>query len=229
MIVTIVNHATCGDKRLLAENLAVMRARQGRAVLLLDADAQLGCQQWGQQRERSGLRPAVSVRALRGHTFTEALERFEARFDDLVIDTSAADTHEMRCALIAARVAVVPLAADQADCGRQYPLIAGLNAARMFNPGLRVLFVIAGDEHDPASAERAAVRAYAAQVMSAGVAATVLHRPALSWGASSPGHCACDVESSAGAAEMTGLYQEVYQDRASIALSRRPLCSAWAV
>lgn len=37
------------------------------------------------------------------------------------------------------------------------------------------------------------------------------------WGADLPGRCACDFESSAGAAEMAALYEEVY--RASSAAS----------
>jgi hypothetical protein len=81
----------------------------------------------------------------------------------------------------------------------------------MFNPGLRVLFVTAGGENDPAPQALAAVRAYAAQVMSAGIAGPILHLPALLWGADVPGRCACDIESSTGAAEMTALYEEVYR------------------
>jgi hypothetical protein len=81
----------------------------------------------------------------------------------------------------------------------------------MFNPGLRVLFVTIGGAHDPGPAALCAMRAYAAQVMSAGVADTVLHLP--------------DFRSTA---EMAALYEEVYQaSHASPLLRRRtPFASA---
>lgn len=93
----------------------------------------------------------------------------------VLVDTEGRDSAESRAALIAARLAVVPLKPDQADLSTRYQLIARLNAARMFNPGLRVLFVLVGGAGEPTDAERAAVRAYVAQVMSATLASTVIH------------------------------------------------------
>jgi hypothetical protein len=47
---------------------------------------------------------------------------------------------------------VVPVTPAQADLASQYQLIARLNAARMFNPGLRVLFVLVGGADGPSDA-----------------------------------------------------------------------------
>ena len=68
---------------------------------------------------------------------------------------------------------MVPVTPEQADLTSQYKLIARLNSARMFNPNLRVLFVLVADQ--PGDDQRAAVRAYAARVMSATLASTVIH------------------------------------------------------
>jgi chromosome partitioning protein len=135
----------------------------------------------------------VATRTVRGGSLAEELERLLARHDDVVIDAGG-DGPACRSALIAAQVALVPLTPDQADVDTRYGLIARLNHARMFNPGLRVLFVTVGGASDPAPHALCAMRAYAAQVMSAGVAATVLHLPAF-----------CN------AADMAALYEEVYQ------------------
>nr|WP_052171146.1 ParA family protein [Massilia sp. JS1662] len=170
MIVTIVHAAVPAPAGAqLASQLARLRAGHGRDVVLLDADR------------------------TRGGSLSEELERLLARHDDVVIDAGG-DGPACRSALIAAQVALVPLAPEQADVDARYGLIARLNHARMFNPGLRVLFVAIGGAHDPAPAALCAMRAYAAQVMSAGVADTVLHLP--------------DYRS---AAEMAALYEEVYQ------------------
>ncbi|WP_373989002.1 hypothetical protein [Duganella sp. BuS-21] len=58
--------------------------------------------------------------------------------------------------------------------GSRAALIARLNSARMFNPGLRVLFVLVGVAGTPSDEERAAVRGYVARVMSATLASTII-------------------------------------------------------
>ena len=169
MIVTIVHAAPPAASAQLAGNLARLRAGHGRDVVLLAADAG------------------------RGGSLSEELERLLARHDDVVIDAGG-DGPACRSALIAAQVALVPLTPEQADVDTRYGLIARLNHTRMFNPGLRVLFVAVDGASDPAPHALCALRAYAAQVMSAGVAATVLHLPTF-----------CN------AADMAALYEEVYQ------------------
>jgi chromosome partitioning protein len=211
MIITIVHSALPAAGAQLAENLARQAARHGRKVVLLDASPERMCERWGLDRVRSRLRPAVATRIVPGSGLSGELERLLARFDDVVIDTDDGNSPECRSALIAAQVALVPLAPEHADIDARYRLIARLNQARMFNPGLRVLFVTAGGEHDPAPQASAAIRTYAAQVMSAGVAGTVLHLPALLWGADVPGRCASDIENSSGAAEMAALYEELHR------------------
>jgi chromosome partitioning protein len=211
MIVTIATYAPDAAADLVAENLALLRARSGRKVLLMDATSRQACRQWVTERERLHLGPRIEARAVRGFGLSQELERLYPHFGDVVIDTDGGNGHECRAALIMAQIAVVPLAPDQADAGIHYDLIARLNNARMFNPGLRVLFVTAGSEHDPAPGELRAIRNYVAQVMAGGLASTILHSPALLWGGNRPGLCASDIESSTGTAEMAALYEEVFQ------------------
>lgn len=211
MIVTIADCAQPGAGALVAENLALLRAREGRKPLLLDASAAQACEHWGAERLRAGLGCAPVTRALHGLGCGAELEGLRAQFRDIVIATDGCRGAECRWALVAAQVALVPLAPACADVDARYDLIARLNNARMFNPGLRVLFVTVAEAQARTAGDACAVRKYAAQVMSAGVARTVLHLPALPGGATAPGHCACDIESSTGAAEMAALYGEVYR------------------
>lgn len=221
MIVTIADCAPPDGRALVAENLALQRARAGHKVLLLDTGSAQDCQQWGIERACARLRPMVTVRNLRGLGCSAELERLRADVDDVVILTDGCGGPECRWALIAAQVALVPLAPDHADIDTHYECIARLNSARMFNPGLRVLFVAMAGERTPTPPELAAVRAHAAQVLAAGVAETVVHLPALAWGTDMPGRCACDIESSTGAAEMATLYGEVYQTVPAIPLRKK--------
>lgn len=224
MIVTVAHCAplACG---VVAENLALLRARGGRKVLLLDATSTQSCLRWGEERERRRIVPTPHVHAVRGGSLSDELERLYPRFPEVVIGTDCRDGHQCRSALIMADVAVVPLAPEQADVDLHYGPIARLNGARMFNPGLRVLFVVAGKEQDPAPRDMRALRTYVSQVMSAGMACTILHLPALLQGPDAPGRCASDIDGSAGAAEMAALYGEVYQAAPAVPASHRTTSS----
>jgi cellulose biosynthesis protein BcsQ len=90
MIVTIDSGSLPAAGALVAENMALLRARGSRKVLLLDASRQQACERWGAARARSRLRPRVATRTVRGDGVSEALERLQARYDDVVIDTDGA-------------------------------------------------------------------------------------------------------------------------------------------
>lgn len=119
----------------LAENLARLRARSGRKVLLLYARPEHAFLRLGLGRTR----PILPVRAASATTFGADLECFLRVFDDLVIDAVVTGSLLFRQAVIAAQV-VVAAPAPGAQCA----LAAHLNDARMFNPGMRVLSAPAG-------------------------------------------------------------------------------------
>lgn len=130
-------------------------------------------------------------------------------YADLLINTGGRDSQASLPALIAARIVVVPVTVD-IDVDRDYPLIARLNSARMFNPALKVLFVVVTDGATPAAERLAAVRLYAAHVMSASLAETVLHvHGERDYGR---GRCVCDAATCdpEAAAELHSLYREIY-------------------
>jgi chromosome partitioning protein len=197
MIIAIANQGGGPAKAVVANQLALLRARSGRKVMLLDADPQHAacacCQASFNGREKIRI-DARNFANAAGRSLPQDLESLRLRYNDIVIDTEGRDTLDSRAALIAARLVVVPVTPDQVDLSNQYQLIARLNAARMFNPGLRVLFVLlgcAGDKRGPTPGDIAAARAYVTRVMSASLAGTVLHQP-----------CAPD--------EMDALYREVF-------------------
>lgn len=213
MIIAIANQDR-GDsgKSIVASNLALLRARAGRKVMLVDADPKQACSGWSSEREAAGLKPPVAARAVAGRDLPQQIEALGLRYNDILIDTESGDTPAGRSALIAARLVVVPVTVGQADLAGHYQLIARLNSARMFNPGLRVLFVIVGAPSDPSGAELAAVRDYVAHVMSATLASTIIHVQGAERQLNGGGSGICDAASSdlRAAAEMRELYREVF-------------------
>jgi chromosome partitioning protein len=210
MIVAFAGLRSSAAQDALAANLAVLRARQGRKICVLDTDARRTAYSWGCARGLAGVRPAIPARAVAARSLSQEIEGMQHRYADILISTGDGDSQDCRSALIAARVVVVPIEPGQVDLDTHYQLVARLNAARMFNPGLRVLFVIVGPASAPSERAAAAIRTYVAHVMSATLAKTVVHvAPACVYG---QGRCVCDAETCdpQAAADMHALYNEVF-------------------
>ncbi|NVE00673.1 hypothetical protein [Massilia sp. BJB1822] len=210
MIIAIVNQKANPDRSVVACSLAVLRAGSGRKVCLVDVDAARRGYAWSIARSSTGLRPWISGRTVSRRGLQQDIENLIPLFNDILIDAGTRDTPECRCALIAAKLVLVPVHANEVDLASQYALICRLNTARMYNPGLRVLFVMVSGDTDLDEAERAAMRAYVSRVMSASLASTVLHEPATrDYGA---GRCVFDAEicDPEQAAEIRALYDEVF-------------------
>nr|WP_315258196.1 ParA family protein [uncultured Duganella sp.] len=178
MIVAVAHHSGGAGKSIVANNLALLRARAGRRVMLVDTDPRGAACTWCGEMAAAGVTPRIAARAICGRALLPELEALRARYNDIVVDTEGRDTADSRAVLLAARVAIVPLSVpvtpQQLDLASQYKLIARLNAARMFNPDLRVLFALIGGVDAPTDEERVAVRAYVARVMSATLASTIV-------------------------------------------------------
>ncbi len=210
MIIAIANQNGTASDRTVAHNLAVLRAGSGRKVLLIDTDPKKTSLAWSSERGAAGIWPGVPARAITGRDLQTELANLLLYYNDVMIDIEGRDMLDCRPALIAARLVIVPLWVDQVNLDREYNLISQLNSARMFNPGLHVLFVIVGGQSDPSDDELAAIRAYVSCVMSATLARTVIHQPAASHLACRLGRCICDGAGGRTVVEMNALYREVY-------------------
>lgn len=210
MIVTIADECT-GYGKAIAANLAVLRARRGRKVIVIDTDPRHPIADWSGERSSAGITPRVPALALNARGLSLDLEQILPRFNDILIDTECGEAAEIRSALIAANLVIVPLSVDQVNLKR-YQLIARLNSARMFNPGLHVAFVIIGGTGDLDDRQLRAVRTYVAQVMSATLCGTILHEHQGFRAGDGDGRCASERDTCelAAAAEMAALYDEVF-------------------
>lgn len=207
MIIAIVNQHGNPDRSVIARNLAVLRARSGRRVCLMHTARGDG---WGAERGACSVRPWIDTRQVGSRAVKTRLAALRPLFNDILVDAGARDTEECRCVLASARLVMVPVRGDEIDLDCQYRLLARLNTARAFNPGMRVLFVAVCGADGPRMEERAAVLAHVARVQDASLASVVLHQPAAhDYG---PGRCVSDAGTCEpeAAAEMQALYDEVY-------------------
>jgi chromosome partitioning protein len=209
MIIALANQLGGGATGIV-DNLVVLRARDGRKVLLVDTAYKRRASAWARARCSANIRPWVATCALPGKTLAAEVAALRSQFNDIVIDTDGGDALATRSAFCAATLLVVPVRAQLAGLAPQYAMMASLQAARQLNPALRVLFVLVGGAAEPTAREWATVRAFVSRVGAATLARTVIHAPdGYQFG---EGRCVsdgatCDPEL---AAEMAVLYREIY-------------------
>jgi chromosome partitioning protein len=208
MIIAILNQHDNADRCMIARSLAVLRARSGRKVCLVAAGSAQGTGNWCSERSTAGVLPTIASRSAGRHA--EKVESLRRHFNDIVVDAGTHNTDDCYGVLVAAKLALVPVRGDAIDLGRQYALIERIRAARMYNHGLRTLFVTVGGNGEPSADERAAALAHVARLDGSTLATTTLRN--LTGFHYGPGRCICDAETCDpdSARQMRELCEEVF-------------------
>jgi len=140
MTTYLVGHSKGGvGKSTIATNLAVALALGGSDVLLFDADKQATATLWTAERE--GRTPAIPTVQGSGDV-RPALRDLRKRYSDIVIDVSGRDSAELRTAMLAADVMIVPTRPSQADLWALEDLAQLVKDVRELNEKLRVYAII---------------------------------------------------------------------------------------
>ena len=97
-------------KTTLAVNLAVWRARQGRRVLLIDADKkQASASAWIALRMAAELEPGITCTMLEGELVATQVRAMAPLFDDVVIDGRGANDKGLLGSLVVAQRCLTPV------------------------------------------------------------------------------------------------------------------------
>ena len=115
MIILVGGEKGGTGKTTLSTSLAVMRARDGKDVLLIDTDRQSSALYWSQKRTEAGHSPRIPCVQLFGKGLQREVLDLAKRYDDLVVDAGGRDSVELRAALIVAERAFIPIQASQFD------------------------------------------------------------------------------------------------------------------
>jgi chromosome partitioning protein len=108
MIITIGGiKGGCG-KSLLSTNLTVMRALNGRRVLLVDADEQGTAGDWTDHRASLGVNTPWTTVRLKANAVRTEIKKLAGNYDDIIIDCGGRDTSSLRAALTVSDVFLVP-------------------------------------------------------------------------------------------------------------------------
>jgi chromosome partitioning protein len=130
-------------KTTIATNMAILRSRQGKDVLLVDADDQ------GTSSDFTAIRnealdgnAGYTLVKLYGAAVRSEVLRMKDKYDDIVIDVGGRDTAGQRAALSIADVYVVPFLPGSFDVWTLEPVGALVEEASAFNSNLRSLCCI---------------------------------------------------------------------------------------
>ncbi|HEY8612356.1 MAG TPA: AAA family ATPase [Roseomonas sp.] len=156
-------------KSTLAANLAVLAARVGKEVLLVDADPQETTATWAAARgEQPGELAPVTTVTIVGKQIREELKRLADKYDVVIVDAGARDTSTQRAALSVANLVLLPFPPRGPDLWTLDAVAQTVSDIRTINEGLRaVAFVNRADPIGSDNAEAEAAFAEHAEVIEA--------------------------------------------------------------
>ena len=143
MIYTVGGIKGGSGKTTVATNLTVFLVKQGRDVILIDADDRESATDFTAFRHQT-LNGDIGYTAVKitGRELNAQVIRLASKCDDIVIDTGGRDTVSQRSALTASNVYLVPFAPRSLDIWTLRKVENLVSEVLPFNPKLRCLTFI---------------------------------------------------------------------------------------
>ena len=129
-------------KSTLATNLVIMRAQQGKDVLLVDADDQGTSSDFTAIRNDALGNAGYTAIKLMGSAVRTEVLRMKDKYDDVVIDVGGRDTAGQRAALSVADIYLVPFLPGSFDVWTLESVGDLVQEAIAFNPTLKAFCLI---------------------------------------------------------------------------------------
>lgn len=149
-------------KTTIAVNMAVMRATEGRDVLLIDGDEQVSASDFTAARHETLGQAGYTVVRLTDSSLRSEGLRLAPKFEDVVIDVGGRDTAGQRAALSIADVLAVPFLPSSFDLWPLEKVAELVEEARAFNDRLQAMAFV--NRADPQGNDNQEAREIAREV-----------------------------------------------------------------
>jgi chromosome partitioning protein len=142
MIVVVGGIKGGSGKSTLATNLTVIRALEGKRVLLVDADEQRSASDWAEHRESLGITTPWTTVQLVGAGVRSQLLKMVNDYDDIIVDTGGRDTTSQRSALTVCDVFLAPFQPRSLDVWTAGKVVSLVAEIKSVNPKLQAFAII---------------------------------------------------------------------------------------
>jgi chromosome partitioning protein len=142
MIIVVGGIKGGSGKSTLATNLTVIRALEGKRVLLVDADEQRSSSDWAEHRESLGFTTPWTTIQLVGAGVRAQVLKMVNDYDDIIIDTGGRDTTSQRSALTIADVFLAPFQPRSLDVWTAGKVVSLVAEIKSVNPKLQAYAII---------------------------------------------------------------------------------------
>jgi chromosome partitioning protein len=158
MLIAVATEKGGVGKTTIATNLAALRVGHRRTVKLIDTDRQESAYTWGMLRVESDIAPTIRLSKLTGNIFSELTAERES-IDTVIVDAGGRDSAELRSAIAACDVLVMPIKPGQFDTWSLGKMAQLVQAARSTGRTFRAVAVLNGVSANPQSKEASEMRA----------------------------------------------------------------------
>jgi len=142
MIIAFVNQKGGVGKTTLALHVAGAWAAAGRPLVVIDADPEGSGVDWSEQRAKEGLPRLFGVLGLARDTLHIEAPEIARDVNCVLIDGSSRSAALLRCAMLAADLAVIPAQPSPFDGWASADMLRLFQEARTFRPRLIARFVL---------------------------------------------------------------------------------------
>jgi chromosome partitioning protein len=139
MIIGVLNQKGGAGKTTISVNLAAAFARNGRRVLLVDADPQGSAIAWSSLRQGEPLFPVIGMAK---PTLHRELPNVAKAYDLVVIDGAPRVNELARAAMLASDLVVIPVQPSPYDVWASADTVRLVREARQFRSAIRAAFLI---------------------------------------------------------------------------------------
>ncbi|KLI66544.1 hypothetical protein VVYB158_13160 [Vibrio vulnificus CladeA-yb158] len=141
MILTIGGCKGGPGKSTTTVNLAVGLSKQGRDVLVIDADDQLATSKWFSYRNEQ-LNVLEINHAIAEGNISQTLLNFRKKYEMVLVDVAGGRTIELEAALKVSDLVLCPFEPSQLDLNTFPDFIQLIESAKVYNPKLKERFFL---------------------------------------------------------------------------------------